>query len=979
MKKNFLLLTLACLMGFGSAWGREITPKFVSYDGQTSGFKSTNFGGSDEKANYVQNLFDGKTCTKWCSTSDYKIYYKDKPVVMDAGNDVLLVAYHIYNAANTADWQNRRWTSWSFYGSNQTDTTSSNWTLMHDTTGVEMSTANNAKNTFIIPEENRQRFRYYKLVVHCSVDTVQQQASEFRLETDVLGTQIEAVVYQDGNKNGYTKIYDPAKMAGSDTVLSTSGRTSCDWVQLWENGPRWATFNVGATISDYGVLTEGAEPVKYNNYAEVAKYYNTANAGGLYAWNTPTKDGRKEEWYGYYELDSVDVATTLWGSNWKTPTYDQLDSLQTYTTWSWCDANNPYVEGCTLKGYKVSGVGEYAQYSIFLPLAGYHDYHLMPNIIDVSSNGYYWSSQGDVDNKNAYYMLLGSGAPSMDKRARKEGFSVRAVLADDSVAAKETTSDLVTLTLCANDSKTANVITCLKNSSVYITAKTDYHHYFVQWSDGNTDNPRIIELEKDTTLTAQFAPNKYTITTSVNKSSRGYTTGDTTAFYGDSVIIRAEAYYGYHFTRWNDSITDNPRTVVVTNDINYQAVFSVNKYQLTVSANGPGSVTGSGKFSYLSKDTIRATPEPYCYLVQWSDGSKDTLRVITLTQDSTIVAEFDKIRHGACGDNLTWDYKDGSIIISGTGAMYDYEQGTAPWMPLFKDSIDNLLINEGCTSIGNYAFYGLNNKNFKTLGLPNSVEKIGQYAFASCSYLRTIFLNDGLEEISGYAFANDERLLYITCYAEEAPLLDETAFANYDAYLYVPCDFKADYKIAKGWKKFNQENVSCFDAEDTNVTDDTVTVEPSETKAVFIWVINNQAANYALELTKDSVDFYVLTFNNQGQLVGLSAAPSRDRTMAEGQYATLTSSGFKFTVTGLLRSSLYKYKLSVVNNLGEKIKTYTGEFQTTGTTAMDEVESQKSKAESQKYLRDGVLLIERNGVRYNAQGQVVELQVTGNR
>gem|GEM_PF-4433585 len=40
--------------------------------------------------------------------------------------------------------------------------------------------------------------------------------------------------------------------------------------------------------------------------------------------------------------------------------------------------------------------------------------------------------------------------------------------------------------------------------------------------------------------------------------------------------------------------------------------------------------------------------------------------------------------------------------------------------------------------------------------------------------------------------------------------------------------------------------------------------------------------------------------------------------------------------------------------------------------SIGEVDSQTSKVESQKFLRNGVLLIERNGIYYNAQGAVVE-------
>ena len=55
-----------------------------------------------------------------------------------------------------------------------------------------------------------------------------------------------------------------------------------------------------------------------------------------------------------------------------------------------------------------------------------------------------------------------------------------------------TTTDVATLTICDEP-----FITC--------TATPDYGYHFVQWSDGNTDNPRTIVLTQDTTFTAEFA------------------------------------------------------------------------------------------------------------------------------------------------------------------------------------------------------------------------------------------------------------------------------------------------------------------------------------------------------------------------------------------------------------------------------------------------------------------------------------------
>lgn len=40
---------------------------------------------------------------------------------------------------------------------------------------------------------------------------------------------------------------------------------------------------------------------------------------------------------------------------------------------------------------------------------------------------------------------------------------------------------------------------------VTLTAVPDYGYHFTQWSDGNTDNPRVFQITKDTTFTAEFA------------------------------------------------------------------------------------------------------------------------------------------------------------------------------------------------------------------------------------------------------------------------------------------------------------------------------------------------------------------------------------------------------------------------------------------------------------------------------------------
>ena len=88
---------------------------------------------------------------------------------------------------------------------------------------------------------------------------------------------------------------------------------------------------------------------------------------------------------------------------------------------------------------------------------------------------------------------------------------------------------------------------------------------------------------------------------------------------------------------------------------------------------------------------------------------------------------------GQCGENLTWTLDDtGTLTISGTGEMLNYNRNTMPWKG-HLESITSVVIEEGATSIGNYAFSGCSNLTSVDIG--NGVTSIGSSAFAYCSRL----------------------------------------------------------------------------------------------------------------------------------------------------------------------------------------------------------------------------------------------------
>jgi len=61
---------------------------------------------------------------------------------------------------------------------------------------------------------------------------------------------------------------------------------------------------------------------------------------------------------------------------------------------------------------------------------------------------------------------------------------------------------------------------------------------------------------------------------------------------------------------------------------------------------------------------------------------------------------------GSCGKHVAWTWDiDGTLTISGTGDMTDYDSpGSVPWI-LYSFGVKAVVIKYGVTSIGEYAFY----------------------------------------------------------------------------------------------------------------------------------------------------------------------------------------------------------------------------------------------------------------------------------
>ena len=138
---------------------------------------------------------------------------------------------------------------------------------------------------------------------------------------------------------------------------------------------------------------------------------------------------------------------------------------------------------------------------------------------------------------------------------------------------------------------------------------------------------------------------------------------------------------------------------------------------------------------------------------------------------------------GAKGSAVTWTLDDeGTLTISGNGAMqyfnYEYSSssgGSVTNRPESWNRATRLVVEEGVTRLGGYAFYRL--ENLTEVTLPNSLAEISYDAFAYCKALTGIVLPEGLTSIGNCAFIGCESLTEIIL-PDSVTSLDTSVFSQ---------------------------------------------------------------------------------------------------------------------------------------------------------------------------------------------------------
>ena len=176
----------------------------------------------------------------------------------------------------------------------------------------------------------------------------------------------------------------------------------------------------------------------------------------------------------------------------------------------------------------------------------------------------------------------------------------------------------------------------------------------------------------------------------------------------------------------------------------------------------PEEVTESEEPEEVAEDNPAENEEETATNTVTAEKMKENMDTTTSesTENITVetpgdVPEQGYAKSGTYGENITWSYDAGTLRFSGKGNMNNISNGSrgerAPWYHSdYRDSITNIVIEEGITSVGSWAFISL--VNVTTVTIPSTVTVIQPHAFQNCQGIKCMNLPNGLTAIGTNAF-----------------------------------------------------------------------------------------------------------------------------------------------------------------------------------------------------------------------------------
>lgn len=191
-------------------------------------------------------------------------------------------------------------------------------------------------------------------------------------------------------------------------------------------------------------------------------------------------------------------------------------------------------------------------------------------------------------------------------------------------------------------------------SSVTVKATSNTGYTFSRWvKDGtqvSTSTAYTFIISSNTTLTAYFTANTYTISAAVSPTGGGTISGTGNYSYNSTATLTATASSGYKFSHWlsdgSQVSTSAKYSFTVAGSKSFTAVF-VKTYTVSVSASptSGGTVSGGGTFNSGTSITVKATTKAGYIFTGWYENnsrvSNNASYTFIISANRTLVAKFE--------------------------------------------------------------------------------------------------------------------------------------------------------------------------------------------------------------------------------------------------------------------------------------------------------------------------------------------------
>ena len=527
-------------------------------------------------------------------------------------------------------------------------------------------------------------------------------------------------------------------------------------------------------------------------------------------------------------------------------------------------------------------------------------------------------------------------------------------------------------------------------------------YVFGRWDDGEIDNPRTINVISDTTMWAYFAPTSGECGDNLTWKYSNNTltisgTGDMWDFSGTDVP-------------WED-LCGQVHTISLPTGITSISDRAFFAFTEITSIDLPSSLIsmGSSAFMYCEKLTSITIPDKVTMIGNSAFHGCTNLKHISIGKALKEIghsnySKNDVFRNCTNLTSVEWNAREcadfdshertlfGSIASQITSFTFGKDVQYIPQYLCYElDKITSITIPNRVTKIGNFAFEYCS--LLSNLNIGGSVEEIGMFTFANCDKLTKITIPDGVTSIGNYAFSdcknltsvsigyglkhfgylNDGSGAFSNCPKLTSVVWNAQACADFEVSEEAPF-----YGVAQQITSFTFGNrvehipaFLCYDMKKLATLQFPTTLKVIGESAFEsceslkyvaipdqVTTIHNWAFAWCLGLTQ-------VTFGERLQQIGSGAfcdcTSIKEMTSNASQVPEITYATFD----NVEPSTTVYVKEPLIEQY--KQHPYWGKFNIVAVKSpVDNISY--SEANTHKLLRNGQLIIVRNGVEYNAQG-----------